>query len=137
MDYQKIKNDRKEYLNCIGYENNLKHLVKIYIPGISGYMLFEHDHEFISQMDGYLEIAEFLGDEYLIGPGGVFPIQMARDVYEDVERVNYLMTKELFTKQNTVDSINRDDYESDEDFELAVNSIDWEFDIDQVFNFHG
>lgn len=136
MDYNKIKNDRKEYINGAFYEKALRTKVKLYITELDTVMEFEHDAVFMTEFSNYLYTTEtLLGESYIIGPGGTYPIELAKYVFSNLKRINGMLSKEVFTKQNAIDAINREDYSSDEEFVQAVESVDWDFDYTQVFNF--
>ena len=134
MDYNQIKEDQKEYLNMFGYENNFKTKVNIYIPEILKTMVFDHDQDYLVEFEGYIRIAKNLWkDVYIPGSGGMYPIELARRVYGTLLHINALMSKELFTKQNVVDSINRANYSTDQEFVNAVEAVQWGLDLTQTF----
>lgn len=136
-EIKKIKTEQKEYINMFGYENNLNKNIKLYVPELNTYMIFEHYPDFIVEFDQYLEIVEDVWhDEYMVGPGGMFPTVLGRRLFEEIEHVNALMMKELFTRQNQIDAIDRNNYTTDEEFISAVQAVIWTLDMDQIFNFH-
>lgn len=135
MDYDKVKQTRSEYLNGAHYEKEMNIKVKLLISEINTTMEFEHDINFIQKFDDYVNTAKTLGDITIIGPGGEYPITLAEKVLFGLKLINYKLYKELFIKQNDVELINRDDFNTDEEFELAINSVIWEFDITQTFTY--
>lgn len=136
MDYDRIKQDRKEYISGAHYERIMDTPVTIYVKAIDMNYTLKHDTNFMCRFEDYIYAKGTLsGDSDIIGPGGVFPIASATEVIESLKRVNGMIFQELFKKHNEIDAIKREDYNSDEEFETAVNAINWEFNHTQVFNF--
>lgn len=133
----KIKNDKIVYLSAINYDNGLLKMVKIYIPQADVVLEMEHTPSYLVEYESYIFIAENVWQQdYVIGPIGPFPLTIAKQGLEDLKHINALMTKELFTRQNEVNSLHRADFNTDEEFISAVDSVVWQMDLTQIFDFH-
>jgi hypothetical protein len=131
----KYKEDMKLVLNTF-YERDLRTDIKIVVPEFGGAVIsIEHNSSFITEFDQLLEVAEAQGLTEIVGPGAMFPTTVARNVFEKVEVINFQLIQALFTAQNAVDAINREDYQSDEVFMAAVDAVEYDFDIHQIFDF--
>lgn len=135
MDFERIKNDRIEYLIGAHYEREMVTQVTIYSSAISGYYTTKHSTEYACRLGQYLESKRLLGETMVPGIGGVYPIAAVEQMLVDLKRVNMLITNEMFTKTNAVRAIVVGDYPTEQDAIDAVNVVVWGFDITQQFKF--
>lgn len=133
---EKMLLDAKIRLHRLGYEADMFKKVKIKMSDGRIYEL-SHEVSYITIIDQISEAGEKLTSGTDVAPlydeGDVIPIEDIKEVSIKLKGVNYnmyLYLLDLYTQIENVD-INL----PDEQYQQELDSIQWEFDIEQIFDY--